>query len=229
MGAEEEKNDESFAKSLASLGEIYVNDAFAAYRPHASVVGIPKFLPSYVGLYYAKEVEELSKVFKPEHPFLFILGGAKLDTKLPLLEKFLKLADSIFVGGVLADEALKNGMEIIKDSKIIIPKGDLKARDINEETLNLIKEKAQESKFILWNGPVGYYEEGHDWGTKEIAKCLAKACENGTTVIVGGGDTLAAIKELNLQNKFTHISLAGGAMLEFLANGTLPGIEALQN
>lgn len=220
---EEEANDDEFAKKIAKLGEIYVNEAFSAsHREHASIVGIPKYLPHYAGFNFEREYSELSKAFNPEHPFLFILGGAKIETKLPLIEKFLDLADSVFVGGLLASEA--QSLEIAKNPKIIFPHGDIKALDIDEETIANLKSKIQDSKFVLWNGPVGAYEKGYTEGTKKIAEMLA---ESNAQVILGGGDTLAAIKELGIWDKFAFVSTSGGAMLDFLAKGTLPGIEAL--
>ncbi len=226
---EETSNDESFAKSLASLGEIYVNDSFAnSHREHASMVGIPKFLPHYAGLRVVKEIEGLSKVFNPMHPFLFILGGAKLETKLPLLKKFLDIADRVFVGGILAAEA--DLVPEIKDNeKVFFPHGDIKALDVDQETLNILREEAEKAKFIVWNGPLGNYEKKYTFGTEGLAQILADVADkNGTQVIVGGGDTLTAIKTLDLASHFTHISLAGGAMLDFLVDGKLPAIEALQ-
>ena len=224
----EEENNESFAKELASKADIYVNDSFAtSHREHASIVGVPKLLPSYAGLQLTKEVEALSKAFNPEHPFLFILGGAKLETKLPLLKKFLDVADKVFVGGILAAEAYEN-TEIKDNPKVMFPLGDIKALDVNQETLELLKLQVESSKFILWNGPLGNYENDYTFGTEGLAQILADAADkNGTQIIVGGGDTLAAIKKLCLVSHFTHLSLAGGAMLDFLVDGRLVGIDAL--
>ena len=221
----EESNSEEFAKELASGADIYVNEAFSAsHREHASIVGVPKFLPSFIGLQFALEIKELSKAFYPKKPFLFILGGAKFETKLPLVEKFLDIADLIFIGGTNATTAAT--MPIAKDSKIIFPCGDIAALDVDDETILLLKEKIEESEFILWNGPLGNYEKGYKKGTLELAKILA---ESNKDVIVGGGDTLAAIKELNLLDKFSFVSTGGAAMLDFLVTGTLPGIEALNH
>ncbi len=221
---EEENNDAEFAEKLAKLATMYVNEGFSvSHREHASVVGVPKFLPHYAGLHFLKEVENLSKAFEPEHPFLFILGGAKFETKLPLVEKFTTLADSIFIGGALAKEAAL--MEVAKNPKVIFPVGDIAALDANTDTLELLKEKISQSKFILWNGPLGKYEEGYKSGTEELLKILA---DSSAITVIGGGDTLVLINELGLKDKFSFVSVAGGAMLDFLANGTLPAIEALQ-
>ncbi len=224
----EEENNFEFAKELAGKADYYVNDAFSvSHREHASVVGVPKFLPHFAGLRFLDEVKNLSRAFEPEHPFLFILGGAKIETKIPLIERFLELADSIFIGGKLAAEA--ESLEIAKNPKIFFPHGDIEALDVDQETIESLKSKVASSKFILWNGPVGKYEDGYDWGTKEIAKLVASTSKNGAVTIVGGGDTEAAITELDIEDQFTWVSLAGGAMLDFLAKGALPGIIALDS
>lgn len=227
IDSREEENSKDFAKELAGKGDIYVNEAFSvSHRNHASVVGVPKLLKEkYAGINFIKEVTNLSKAFNPPHPFLFILGGAKLETKIPLLEKFLNIADSVFVGGTLATPASKDE-NLSSNPKIFFPLSDYSALDADLSTVNLILEKAKESKFVLWNGPLGKYEGGFVEGTKALAQGLADLHEK-VEVIVGGGDTLAAIKELGIEDKFTFVSTSGGAMLDFLANATLPGIEAL--
>lgn len=256
----EEKNDLEFAKKLSLLGDIYVNDAFSAcHREHASIVGVPKLLPSYAGFLLEKEVVELSKALNPEKPLLFILGGAKFGTKIPLLEKFLPLSDNLFIGGALANSVLKaRGFEVGKSltdsevdltsfaqsKKIITPidvvtkEGDEKITkpiedmtkeesifDAGPQTVETLGKKMKESKTILWNGPLGKYENGFSQGTESLAKKIAE-CEAHS--IVGGGDTIAVIEKLNLFEKFGFISTGGGAMLDFLAKGTLPGVEVLQ-
>ena len=221
----EKENSEVFARTLADMGDIFVNEAFpVSHREHASLVGVPKLIPAYAGLWFAKEIEELSRAFNPPHPFLLILGGAKSETKIPLIEKFLNTADDIFVGGTLA-RAISE-MPISKNPKIAFPVGDIAALDANKETLFLLEEKIKNSEFILWNGPLGNYEKGFKEGTLRLAKILANS---GKQVVVGGGDTLAVIEELNILDKFSFVSTGGGAMLDFLAEGTLPGIEALKS
>jgi len=253
-------NSPKIAKELASLADIYVNEAFAvSHRAHASVVGVTKYLPSYVGPLFFSEYENLAKAFNPEHPFLFILGGLKFQTKIPLLKKFVKKADSIFVGGALANSFFKklgfevgqsifdanlSGMtEFLKSPNIILSqdvvteaRGDVFVRqvesvktketivDIGPGSLELLKEQIRNAKFILWNGPLGNFEKGFNKGTLEVARAIAisKAFS-----VVGGGDTVSAIADLKLEKDFDFVSTAGGAMLDFLANGTLPGIEAL--
>jgi len=222
----EKENSEEFAKELAGKADIYVNEAFSAsHREHASIVGVPKLLPSFVGLRFLEEYKHLSEVFEPEHPFLLILGGAKFKTKLPLVKKFLDIADDIFIGGANALSAYNN--PAIENSRIIFPEGKLDAMDANPETLEILNEKIKEAKFVLWNGPLGNYEEGFIAGTTALARMLA---ESGAKVIVGGGDTLATVNRDVKKQISNHgfVSTAGGAMLDFLANETLPGIEVLE-
>ncbi|MEK7147874.1 MAG: phosphoglycerate kinase, partial [Patescibacteria group bacterium] len=211
---------EEFAKKLAAKADIYVNEAFSeSHREYASIVGVPKFLPSYAGIRFVEEISKLSKAFNPPHPFLLLLGGAKIETKLPLVEKFLNIADEIFIGGAIAKYVS------IQNPKITLPTGNLKALDANAETIENLKLKIENSKFIVWNGPLGQYETGYTQYTNELAEALANSHKE---VIVGGGDTLASIQNLNILDKFSFVSTGGGAMLDFLAKGTLPGIEALE-
>jgi phosphoglycerate kinase len=256
----EETNDEAFVKELAALGEVYVNEAFSvSHRKHASVVGVPKHLPSYAGLELQNEIENLSKAFQnPEHPFLFILGGAKFETKLPLIEKYLDLADSVFIGGALANDFLKAqgcevgqslvsennfGIEkIISHEKIILPTDvvtesgqnksiseinkDDTVLDIGKETIQNLGGVIKNAKFILWNGPLGKYEDKNGGeGTRAVLKLVAASSAES---IVGGGDTVALVTEMQMEKDFSFISTGGGATLEFLATGTLPGIQALK-
>ncbi|MBI2100197.1 MAG: phosphoglycerate kinase [Candidatus Vogelbacteria bacterium] len=239
-------NDPAFAEKLAALGEIYVNDAFATcHREHASIVGVPKLLPSYAGLNLIREVEQLSAAFAPEHPFLFILGGVKFSTKAPLVSKFLKSADQIFIGGALANNFFKaRGDEVgeslvdenwglvksfLNESKIILPIdtviSDKKILDIGSKSVEELKKLIAATKFVLWNGPLGNFEVGFGQATEKIARAIA---QSGIRSIVGGGDTVTAIEKLNLLDRFGFVSTGGGAMLDFLARGTLPGLEALK-
>ncbi|MFA6601286.1 MAG: phosphoglycerate kinase [Candidatus Paceibacterota bacterium] len=257
----EKENDPKFAKELASLADIYVNEAFSvSHREHASIVGLPKFLPSYAGLEFADEIAHLSKAFQPAHPFLFILGGAKFSTKLPLLEKFLGLADKVFVGGALASDLFKaKGCEVgksvvsdgsidlstyVNNPKILLPLDvtddsgkeyapdnfpkEGRMTDSGSKTVEMLKEEIKHAQFILWNGPLGIYEDGFKKATLDVAESIAHATHGSVTSVLGGGDTLAAIAELGLVHKITFMSGAGGAMLEFLAKGTLVGIEVLE-
>lgn len=242
----EKENSEDFAKKLAKMADIFVNEAFpVSHREHASIVGVPKLLPSFAGLQLSREVETLSKVFYPKHPFLFIIGGAKFNTKLPLLKKFIHVADKIFVGGALAhnffkeigrdigDSLVSDGdydlRELLQTDKISLPDDTItegtKIMDAGPITLENLKHKIMNAQLILWNGPLGAYERGYRTATLELAKMIA---ESGRESIIGGGDTLAAVTELKLFDKFSFVSTGGGAMLDFLASGTLPGIEALK-
>ncbi|MFA6258848.1 MAG: phosphoglycerate kinase [Candidatus Paceibacterota bacterium] len=258
---EEEENNTRFAKKLSRLGDIYVNDAFSvSHRAHASVVGIPKYLPSFSGFQLEKEIQNLSLALKsPRRPFLFILGGAKFSTKIPLIKKYIELADYVFVGGSIANYFLKmKGYEIgkslvddekynvknyLKNEKLILPidvvvaLGKKKINkeineiqkndtiiDIGEKTTKVLVDLVQRSKIIVWNGPLGKYEDGGDKSTREILRVVAKSKNKS---ILGGGDTVALVSQMGIEGKFTLVSTGGGATLEFLAKGVLPGIEAL--
>lgn len=257
----EKSCDENFINELASFGDIYINDAFSvSHREHASIVGLPKKLPSFTGFLFEEELKNLSKVFSPEHPFLFILGGAKTETKLPLFAKFIKTADYIFIGGVLANDFLKvRGFEVGKslvskgieeeiirlsqNSKVILSQNVIVGnkdisikksignvseedaiKDVVVSDLEVLERVIQKSKFILWNGPMGNLEEGFLEGTQKLAKLISQSPAKS---IMGGGDTISALDDSVLE-KFSFVSTAGGAMLDFLANETLPGIEALE-
>lgn len=256
----ETENEEKFAETLASYGFFYVNDAFAvSHRAHASIVGIPKYLPSFAGITFLEEYEALTRACAPEHPSLFILGGAKFETKAPLIEAYAKSYTNTFIGGALANDFLKGkGYEVgeslvsnadvsespvFNDPNIILPvdviavQGDTKriARmdevhrdesilDVGPKSLETLAPYIKNAKTILWNGPLGNYEGGYDDATKACAKLVA---ESNALTIVGGGDTIASIESLGLQDSFGFLSTAGGAMLEFLEKRTLPGIDAL--
>jgi phosphoglycerate kinase len=173
------------------------------------------------------------------------LGGAKSETKLPLLRKFIDIADDVFVGGALANDFFKvmgrdvgesrvseqidpNLKEIFNSGKIMLPEDTIEVEnmilDAGPLAIEKLKEKIAAAKLILWNGPLGNYEKGYKVGTLSLARAIA---ESGKESIIGGGDTLAAIEELKLLNSFSFVSTGGGAMLVFLADGTLPGIKAL--
>lgn len=258
----EKDNDPVFADMLARLADIYVNDAFAvSHRNHASIVSIPKIIPSYAGPLLSTEVEELSKAFDPVHPFLFILGGAKFDTKLPLIERFITTADYVFVGGALANDIYKEkgfevGTSLVAQARInlkhiemsprlLIPSDvvvtspsskdvrnpdqvspDEKIMDAGPRSIGEIADLLTDVKFVLWNGPLGDYEKGFSEGTEALAKAIVAS---NATSIIGGGDTIAVVAKMGLLEKFSFASTGGGAMVEFLAKGTLPGIDALSN
>ncbi len=257
----EKKNSPSFARGLSRYADIYVNDAFSVcHRQHASIVGLPKYLPSYAGLQLLAEIKNLSNIFNPKHPFLFILGGAKFETKIPLVKKFLHLADNVFIAGALANDFFKiKGFEVgislvsnenlqisslLKRNNLILPidvevlKGsDYRYVDSNKvgsedsivdvgpQTIKILKELILKSKFILWNGPLGKYEDGFGRATELIIKYIANSKAYS---VIGGGDTVSIISKLKLENKFGFVSTGGGATLEYLTKETLPGIKALK-
>ncbi len=258
----EETNDAEFAQYLASFGEVYVNDAFSvSHRAHASVVGVASLLPHYAGLRFADEVSRLALAFSPEHPFLFILGGAKISTKMPLLKKFLNTADHVFVGGAIVNNFFKaGGYEIgasvyeaseidgldayLSNEHLVLPidvvvKNDAGAKnctldevsagdmiaDIGPKTIHSLEQIIGEAKLIVWNGPLGFYEEGFTAASRELLGLIAGS---RATSIIGGGDTVALVNEMGAAGQFSFVSTGGGAMLDFLANETLPGLAPLE-
>ena len=257
----EKTNNPVFAARLANLADIYVNDAFAvSHRDHASIVSIPKFIPSFAGPLLTTEIEELSKSFNPPRPFLFILGGAKFDTKLPLIEKFITIADYVFVGGALANDIYKekgfevgeslvakariNLKHIEMSPRLMVPSDVIstgagtrdiknpdqispneKIMDAGPKSIGELADLLSDIKFVLWNGPLGDYEKGFSEGTEGLARAIT---DSSAASIIGGGDTIAVVAKMGLLEKFTFASTGGGAMVEFLARGTLPGIDALK-
>jgi phosphoglycerate kinase len=279
LHAEEEKNDDEFARQLAELCDVYVNDAFgAAHRAHASTAGITKHVGTAVaGLLMEKELNFLSKALNnPERPFVAILGGAKVSDKIPVIESLIeRKVDKLLIGGAMAytffkangytvgkslveDEMMQKALEIQQMAKeqgveLILPTDHqvvdsydplnsrktipvdftntgLVGLDIGAETVEIFRRHIQEAKTILWNGPMGMFEEKpFDEGTIAIAQAVAEETGNGATSIVGGGDSVSAINQAGLEAKITHISTGGGATLEFLAGDELPGVAALND
>ncbi|MEK7572327.1 MAG: phosphoglycerate kinase [Patescibacteria group bacterium] len=272
----EQSLNKNFAKNLSKLADFYVNEAFSvSHRKDSSIVLLPKLLDSYAGLQLEEEVKNLSLVFKkPKKPFLFILGGAKFSTKMPLIQKYLKSADNVFIGGALANNFLKAkgfeiGKSLVSDSKgiekilknnsplhkamdgqgkLILPidvvvssknkfinkkvseiKKNETILDIGKESIKMIEPYIKKSKLILWNGPLGKYESGGDVATKKIIKILV--LQSNTKTIIGGGDLVSVLSKLESKNyklkPNLFVSTGGGATLDFLVNGTLPGIKAL--
>lgn len=258
-------NDDTFAKELASLGEIYVGDAFSnAHRAHTSMVGLPKYLPHYAGLLMRDEVTELKKARVPEHPSFAILGGAKFETKSPLIKTLLGSYDNLFVTGALANDVYmaqgfpvgrsliskelptpyilahphflspidvtvqqENGHAFVKKPEVVLP--DDKIVDIGPDTVRFISPFLEKANFILWNGPTGLYEAGFMSYTHAIAEIIARRVDEGAHAVVGGGDTIAAILESGVsEERLGFLSTGGGAMLEYLLKGSLPGIDALE-
>lgn len=218
----EEDNDMHFAKHLAEEGDLYVNEAFASsHREHASIVSLPKLLPHAAGIHFIEEVKNLSKVLEnPKRPLVFVMGGVKKD-KLTFLEDFKKNADKVLIGGRLPDYM----DEDYKDPKVIIAKLIPDKEDLTIHSIENFGDEVDKAKTIVLTGPMGKYEEeGHLMGTKRV---FNKIAESDAFKVAGGGDTEAAIYSLKLQKSFDWISVGGGATLEFLAKGTLPGIQAL--
>ena len=279
LHAEEEANDAAFAKQLAELCDVYVNDAFGtAHRAHASTEGITHFVKDAVaGLLMEKELNFLGKVLdNPERPFVAILGGAKVSDKIPVIKSLIKRkVDKLLIGGAMAytffkangytvgkslveDAMMPQALEIEQQAKdagveLILPtdhqvvdsydplnsrktipidftnKG-LVGLDIGAETSAIFANALDGAKTIVWNGPMGMFEEKpFDAGTIAIAEAVAEATEKGAISIVGGGDSVSAINQAGLEDKITHISTGGGATLEFLAGDELPGVAALND
>ena len=256
----EKANDEDFAKEIAAYGDIYVNDAFAAsHREHASLSALAKLLPAYAGLNLSEEIEHLAKVMSPEEPALFLLGGAKFETKMPLVEKYLDTYNHVFIAGALMNDIFKaKGWEVgtslvsdvslenapfLRSDSLILPidvivegpegtrtispmevAADEKMLDVGPATVRMLESYIENAHTILWNGPFGNYEAGFEKSTEETAKLVADA---KAFSVVGGGDSVAAIEKLGINDKFGFVSTGGGAMLEYLEKGTLPTLELL--
>lgn len=242
----ERANDTEFAKELAALGDVFVQDCFdTCHRPHASIIGVPEILPSYAGFLLEEEILELMHARTPKSPSLAVIGGAKFSTKEPVLNALLKTYDHVFVGGALANDFLKvAGREvgkslvsetdkdrvkkILMDPRLVIPTDSVIKNEMildhGPNTSALLSGLTSKAKTILWNGPLGKYEDGFVDTTNNFARAVA---ESKAYSIIGGGDTVAAIENLGLLPRFSFVSTGGGAMLSFLARGTLPGIEAL--
>ncbi|TSC88816.1 MAG: phosphoglycerate kinase [Parcubacteria group bacterium Gr01-1014_3] len=223
----EEKNSVELAMELAKLGDFYVNDAFAvSHRANASVVELPKLLPAFAGLLLEKEIEHLTKAMKsPKKPLVLIFGGVKIEDKAPVIKNLLSKASQVLLGS----GALNDRRALPKSPKIIYPTDWLseenKAMDIGPLTVEEYNEVIKKAKTIIWNGPLGYFENvKYAGGSKAIAKLVAQSKAH---TIVGGGETTELILSMKLEKKIDFLSTGGGAMLDFLAGKKLPGIEAL--
>lgn len=273
---EEEENEENFARELASLGDVYVNDAFgSAHRAHASTEGVAHFLqPAVAGYLMRKEIDYLSRaVGNPERPYVAILGGAKISGKIDVIQNLLKKVDTLIVGGGMAftffkAQGLEIGNSLLEADKVdlakkileevtrrcvgfllpvdcvVADKFDNSAKhktvavseippgwlglDIGSESVKLFTEAIKKAKTVVWNGPMGVFEmESFAEGTLAVARAMAEATKNGTTTIVGGGDSAGAIAKAGLEKSVSHVSTGGGASLEFLEGKILPGVAAL--
>lgn len=268
----EKKNDPEFSKQLASLAEVFVSDAFGSvHRAHASVVGVASYLPAYGGLLLKQEVESiLGAIQSPKRPVVAIIAGAKISTKIGLIEKLMTIADSVLIGGAMTNNFLKaKGMEIgkglleeefVPEAKRLLEKPEAAAKlilpvdrrighpedttapavkkvgeigpddetlDIGPETEKLFADIISKANTVIWNGPVGYFENPL-FAAGSMAIYHAIVANTHAVSVVGGGDTLSVIKKQPDKGKITHISTGGGAMLELIEKGTLPGIEALK-
>jgi len=272
--AREEANDESMARELAKLGDVYVNDAFgAAHRAHASTEGVARFLPAVSGLLMEKELAELGGILEnPARPFVAIMGGAKISDKISVITNQLRMVDSLLIGGGMANTFLlamgykvgdslaeANAVEEVnkilffakgRETEILLPTDvviadamDANANhkvvaidrvpdgwrilDIGPETVAAFSKKIAGAKTVLWNGPMGYFEAApFAEGTRGIAKAMG---ESSARTVIGGGDSVAAVEQMGLADKITHISTGGGASLELLEGRVLPGVAALND
>ncbi|MFA5946186.1 MAG: phosphoglycerate kinase [Patescibacteria group bacterium] len=249
----EEANDPAFAKSLAHLADVYVNNAFGVcHRAHASVAGITKYLPSFAGELVEREIRELDE--PPTHPFLLIMGGAKLKTKIPILQHLGGKTDRILLGGAISlpfllalnrpvpasvkktidKEDVRGAERVLRDfmDKLVLPEDlviDSKGRasDIGLNSIALFTAEIERARSVLWNGPMGIIEEAKGRaGTKAIGRAILKRKLDHS--IVGGGDSIEFLESAKLLGGFTHVSTGGGAMLAFLSGEKLPGLEALR-
>jgi phosphoglycerate kinase len=273
--AEEEANDEAFARSLAALADVYVNDAFAAaHRAHASIEAITRFLkPAAAGLLMARELAALARIFdRPERPLWAVLGGAKVSDKLGLVEHLLARVDGLVVGGGMAFTFLKSighgiGRSLLEPDRVeaaraaleqargrgiplrlpvdvVVASGidavsglrtvgireipeDLMGLDIGSATVSQFAGALKGARTIIWNGPMGVFEkERFAAGTLGVARAVA---DSGAFSVIGGGDTIAAVRQAGVMDKIGYVSTAGGAFLEFLEGRVLPGVAALDD
>jgi len=239
----EEENNPEFAAMLASLADVYVFEAFGmSHRAHASVVGVPKLLETYPGFNLEKEVVVLTKIKNdPPRPFAVLIGGEKLETKMPTIESFVSLADFVLVGGKLIEEDLPQSNKIVpivdvitadkQGEKFINVRQESYASqspilDLGQGTITAFKRKLALARCIVWNGPLGLCEDSRFAGaTRELALAIT---QSGAFSVVGGGETLEFVVENGLLDKFDHVSLGGGAMLEFFTQERLPALETLE-
>ncbi len=226
---QEEENDDRFAKELAGLADIYINDAFGAcHRVHASVVGVPNYLPAVAGLLLEKEIKILTVLMKnPKKPLITIIGGKKVETKVKVIEKISIISDFVLIGDLLKREIIEKRISFQNNQKIIFSQNNTnKENDISLETIKLFRKKIMLAKTVFWNGPLGMTErEEFSKGTRAIIQAII---ESRAFSVIGGGETIEFINRIGLIEKFNHVSTGGGAMLEFLSGAKLPGLEPLK-
>lgn len=227
---EEELNDKDFAEELASLGEMYINDAFSvSHRNHASIALVPKLLPSLVGLLMEKEIRHLEKLLSnPSRPFVVIVGGMKVKDKLAFIDNISKAADAVLLGNLVAKEAREEGIAFQSPEKIVFPLDGVPAEfeyDIGPKTTALFLEKLKNAKSVFWAGPLGWTSnEEYAKGSYAVAKAII---ESKAFAVAGGGNLSAFLEKSRLREKFSFVSTGGGASLAFLAGAKLPGLEVL--
>lgn len=259
----EEEGAQEYAQELATFGELYVNEAFSnSHRAHASVAGVPQLLPSYAGVRLMEEIERLTEALTPPQGALAIVGGAKFETKQPLIEKLLPTYARILLGGALGNDVIKArglpvgaslvaavpaSVAIASEDKLAVTtdavmekvaskeprtglvvdiRADERIVDVGPVTATAWAQMAEDAPFVLWNGPLGIYEEGYTEATDLVARALA---HSKARAVVGGGDTGAALSKYSFDPQKVFLSTGGGAMLQYMSEGTLPGIEALKN
>ncbi len=219
--------DIDFAKSLASLGEVFVKEAFSSYNQAASTTIVPTLLPHAAGIHFVKEVETLLKVRNnPKKPLLVIMGGAKVADKMPVIQVMAKIADAVLVGGKIAYEISKNSIEVARN--VMVGKLSEKGTDIAPETSESWKNLIMKAQMIVWNGPLGKFEDPENNQTEKVIQMVL---DTNAEIIIGGGDSVAALDQYGLLKKAeskSFVSVGGGAMLKLLSDGTLPTIEALK-
>ena len=273
---EEEENDENFAKKLAALADVYVNDAFGtAHRAHASTEGVARIIPGVCGFLIQKELDVMGKALTdPKKPFVAIIGGAKVSSKISVIKNLAQKVDVLVIGGgmiytFLKSQGIEIGRSLVEEKfldqakliwaelkgmqtlKLIVPVDDIVTSDLSSpdaqvktvasgqipqdmmgvdigpETVKLIKDAVKDAGTVVWNGPLGVFENPKfSKGTIEVAKALASS---KAVTIIGGGDSAAAVEKAGVADKITHISTGGGASLEFLEGKTLPGIAIIQD
>lgn len=231
LWAGEEKNDPEFVRELVSLGEVYVNEGFGvSHRNSASVIGIAKLLPSYAGFNLTEEVRRIERAMEePKRPLIVVMGGAKVKDKIKLLKVMSEKADSLLLGGKLANEYMELGLKLEARSEVLLPVDGVGEPylDIGEKTQKMFAEKIAKAKTVIWNGPMGKVEEEeYRAGTHAVYEALTH--NESAEVIVGGGDTLAAIRNEKHLERIDFVSTGGGAMLELIEKGSLPGLEVLK-
>jgi len=223
-------------KKLAALGDIYVNDAFGtSHRVHASIVGIPKYLPSAMGLLLEKETRALEKVSKnPDKPLVVAVGGTKVETKASFLKEISQHANAILLGDLITKEVKEKGLPADGQGIDVAPTTELVYAidgidgdfDLGPKTIDIFCEKIKGAKTVFWAGPLGMIEEKkYEKGSLAIAEAIITS---GAYAVAGGGDLVAFLGKHNLREKFDHVSTGGGAMLAFLTGEELPGLKALE-